>query len=183
MTTEAKLDQWIIDGIEFEAKSAYDPDYTGKLPAGIVRNPNDPDLFFFSPASFAETELQQLVDDGYLYYFYPQAIGITQGSDCFCVMLALNPRNEFYRVKARHDALQQYGHPTPEECVLCKRSFPFVNDGDNVVQTHPGTGPTYSCGGTPPDYEPACTECMEADPEDDYPEPDEEDLWEARGLI
>ena len=174
MTTEAKLEQWVIDGIEFEAKSAYDRDYTGKLPAGIIRDPNDSDLFFFSKASFAATELDQLIEEGYLVFFYSQALGITTPST-FCVRLALDSRNRFYLVE---------GMPEIATCILCKRDFPFIDNGDNMIETAPARGPSYGSGGEPPEWDSACTECMETDPDDRYDEePYEEDLWETRGII
>ena len=167
MTTKAKLDQWIISGIEFEAKSAFDPDYTGKLPDDIVRDPNDPDLFFFSPASFAASELGQLVDDGYLRYFYPQSIVLTEGGGVFCVRLALDDRRKFYLVKDT---------PEPADCELCKRAFPFINNGQNVYESAPARGPSYASGGEPAEWDVACTECLEREPGDDY-DPCEEEDW------
>ena len=173
MTTKAKLDQWNIAGIEFEAKSAYDPEYTGKLPVGIVRNPNDPDLFFFSRASFAETELDQLVGEGYLVLFYPAWLLI---AGCFCVRLALDKEGQgkFYLVP---------DWPRPEECNLCEQLFPFINNGTNVYESAPARGPSYGCGGDPPEYDIACTPCLEREDDGYDEEPDEEDLWEARGWL
>jgi hypothetical protein len=167
MTTKAKLDQWVISGIEFEAKSAYDGDYTGTLPDGIVRDPNDSDLFFFSPASFAASELQQLVDDGYLDFCYPQSIALVKSGECFCVRLALNERRKFYGV---------YPTPEPADCELCKRTFPFINDGQNVYESAPARGPSYSSGGEPAEWDVACTECLEREPDEDY-DPCEEEDW------
>lgn len=169
MTTEAKLDQWVISGIEFEAKSAYDGDYTGKLPDDIIRNPNDPDLFFFSPASFAETELQQLVDDGYLAFFFPPQMDGLAGTNCFCVKLALDSRRNFYKVKDT---------PEPADCELCKRSFPFIDNGQNVYESAPARGPSFSSGGEPAEWDVACTECLEREPDDLYDyDPCEEEDW------
>jgi hypothetical protein len=168
MTTEAKLDQWIIDGIEFEARRIVDPGYVGRLPAGLVRDPNDSDLFFFSPASFAATELQQLVDDGYLAFCYPQSIALVKGGECFCVRLALDNQHKFYN---------RVDKPEPADCELCKRTFPFVNDGSNMFESAPATGPSYACGGDPAEWDVACTECLERGDDDlyDYDPCDEED--------
>lgn len=151
MTTEAKLETWNINGIEFEAKALYDPEYAGALPQGVVRDPID-DLFFFSDVSFDETELDQLIEEGYLLFFYP----IWVHGSIFCVRLALDSRQHFYLVK---------DNPEVATCILCGRNFPFIDNGNNMIEIAPATGPSYACGGNPSDWDSACTECMNADPE------------------
>ena len=165
MPAKAKLTTWNINGIEFEARALYN---TGLLPEGLVRDPNDGDLFFFDHGSLAETELGQLIDEGYLLVFDRLMRLATPGT--FCVRLALDSRQNFYLVD---------GRPEIATCVLCDRDFPFIDNGDNMIQTAPATGRSYASGGSPPDYDSACTECMEAGPdEEEYDFEDEDDFYE-----
>ncbi len=162
---KAKLDIWTINGIEFEAKALYDPEYAGALPQGIVRDPNDDQLFFFSKASFAATELDQLIEEGYLVFFYPPWVR----GGVFCVRLALDSQHNFYLVG---------GSPDIAHCIICTRAFPFIDNGDNMIMTAPATGPSYACGGDPAEWDSACTECIETGPEEEEPPEDWDGLYD-----
>jgi hypothetical protein len=109
---------------------------------GFVANPAF-DGLTFAPESFEDCELAQLVEEGYLVKCKPS--WILPGF--FCVRLA---------PKFPNDEEQ-------EECHFCGVSFNFTNDGSQLVQTFAGTGPSYSCGGTPPEYEPACSRCIDGE--------------------
>lgn len=140
---------WIIDGIEFT--TVYTVPDGSLLVEGIVENPEwGGDLWYFGNQSYEAAELRQLVSDGYLEIFWPDWCekGLT---GCFCVRLKLDDDGKFP------------GGSTPDDCTICQRNFNFIDNGDNIIETHPGIGPSYSCGGTPPEYDTVCTSCIEAE--------------------
>lgn len=142
---------WTINGIEFTVVDTA-PDGS-LLVEGIVQNPEHADVWFFGHQSYEASEVRELVDAGYLEIFWPDWCDKETG--CFVIRLKLDDRFKFPDGSA------------PARCVICDRDFPFINNGDNLIETAPATGPTYSCGGTPAEWEPACTECINFGPEED----------------
>ncbi len=152
---------WSINGIEFEAMAE------GKaLEAGIVQNPECHRLYFFFPSVFEGSELAQLVDEGYLEVFRPTWI--------------VNDR--YFALRIKLDAERRFADGSePANCFICNRTFNFTDGGDNVIMRAPATGPSYACGGDPADYDSACTECIEATDEEEYPEEyEEQEMWAER---
>ena len=130
------LESWNINGIEFEAVIKSEDE---RYVAGFVANPAF-DGFTFAPESFEDSELEQLVEEGYLVKCEPY--WIIPGF--FCVRIS--PK-----------------FPNDEEeatCEVCHVSFNWKNDGSQLVQTFAGSGPSYACGGEPPEFEPACSSCV-----------------------
>lgn len=151
---------WIINHIEFTAVETA-PEGS-LLVEGIVENPERNDVWYFGIESYEASDLWQLVADGYLQIFWPE--WCEQGYGNFVVRLKLDDKGRF-EVDGSH----------PADCVICKRSFNFLDTGDNLIETAPATGPTYSCGGTPPEYDSACTPCINAGPEEEVYECDFDD--------
>lgn len=142
-------ESWTINGIEFEVGEIRDEK--------LVENPDFSDVYFFSPAGFdrcgesyapESSELVQLVDEGYLERYLPAWLS----APCFSLRLKLDSEGKF-----EHDGSE------PATCEVCGVSFNFTNDGSQLVQTAAERGPSYACGGTPAEYEPACSSCIDGE--------------------
>ena len=134
------LANWNVNGIEFEAVSTSEDE---RLVAGFVPNPEVSDSFLFG-ASFEDSELAQLVEEGYLVTCRPSWITVV---GAFCLRLA---------PKFPNDEEQA-------ECAVCEANFNWTNDGSQLVETYPQQGPSYACGGTPAEYEAACPSCIDGE--------------------
>jgi len=160
-----KTQTWNINGIEFEAVVSVEQGSI--LEVGLVQNPEHADIFFFGPNSLKDSELEQLVDEGWLEPYRPWW-GVTD-TGCFCLRLVVDDKGNFI------DGSE------PADCIVCKRAFNFIDNGDNVIVTHPATGPSYSSGGEPAEWDSACTECIGSEFEEPEPDYDPDDDYE-RGL-
>lgn len=146
---------WVINNIEFTAVETV-PEGS-LLVEGIVENPDFNDVWYFGNSSYEDSEIRQLVSDGYLEIFWPEE-WCSKGYGCFVIRLKLDDKGRF-----------EVDGSVAADCVLCKRAFNFLNNGYNMIETAPSTG-TVESGGTPSDWDPACTPCINADPEEEeYP--------------
>lgn len=136
---------WIINGIEFT--TVYTVPEGSLLVDGIVQNHEWEYVWYFGNQSYESSGLRELVDEDFLEIFWPDWCEKDFG--CFCIRLKLDSDGKFK------------DGSMPDDCVRCYRNFNLYDNSDNVIETHPGTGPTYSCGGTPPEYDTVCTECLE----------------------
>lgn len=163
--SKATTQTWNINGIEFQAVASVEEG--SLLKVGLVQNP-DHGKFFFDRANFGRFELAQLVDEGWLERCFPQWLGLAADDcNCFCLRLVVDDVGNFI------DGSE------PADCIVCKRAFPFIDNGDNMIMTAPATGPSFAGGGDPADWDSACTECIEAGPEEEeYPEEYDEDFWD-----
>ena len=135
------LANWTVNGIEFEAVATSEDE---RLVAGFVPNPEVSDSFLFGTASFEDSELAQLVEEGYLVTCRPSWITVV---GAFCLRLAPKFPND----------------EEPAECVACGAAFNWTNDGSQLIETFAGRGPSFACGGEPPEYEPACSRCIDGE--------------------